>query len=54
VGIPGGYHPVVAAPGYRLYYLWAIGACAGSPRALATFDDPAHAWLARANGTPAK
>ena len=25
VGIPRGYHPVCAAPGYRLYYLWALG-----------------------------
>ena len=24
VGIPRGYHPVCAAPGYRLYYLWAL------------------------------
>ena len=31
VGIPRGYHPVCAAPGYRLYYLWALSAGAGTP-----------------------
>ncbi|MDQ1479237.1 MAG: 5-deoxy-glucuronate isomerase [Actinomycetota bacterium] len=45
VGIPRGYHPVCAAPGYRLYYLWALGAAAGTPRALALYEDPAHRWL---------
>jgi 5-deoxy-D-glucuronate isomerase len=24
VGIPSGYHPVCAAPGYRLYYCWVL------------------------------
>ena len=42
VGIPRGYHPVAAAPGYRLYYLWAL---VGSPRQLAMHEDPAHRWL---------
>jgi 5-deoxy-glucuronate isomerase len=42
VGIPHGYHPVCAAPGYRLYYLWAL---VGSPRRLAMYEDPAHRWL---------
>jgi 5-deoxy-glucuronate isomerase len=42
VGIPHGYHPVCAAPGYRLYYLWAL---VGSPRRLAMHEDPAHRWL---------
>jgi 5-deoxy-glucuronate isomerase len=45
VGIPHGYHPVCAAPGYRLYYLWALSAAAGTPRALALYEDPAHRWL---------
>jgi 5-deoxy-glucuronate isomerase len=45
VGIPRGYHPVCAAPGYRLYYLWALSAAAGTPRALALYEDPAHRWL---------
>ena len=42
VGIPRGYHPVCAAPGYRLYYLWAL---VGQPRQLAMYEDPAHRWL---------
>ena len=45
VGIPRGYHPVCAAPGYRLYYLWALSAAPGTPRALALYEDPAHRWL---------
>jgi 5-deoxy-glucuronate isomerase len=45
VGIPRGYHPVCAAPGYRLYYLWALGPRAGTARALALHEDPAHLWL---------
>jgi len=40
--LPEGYHPVAAAPGYRLYYLWIL---AGEKRILAPRDDPAHAWL---------
>jgi len=42
VGFARGYHPVAAAPGYRLYYLWAL---AGVPRRLAMHEDPAHTWL---------
>jgi len=45
VGIPRGYHPVCAAPGYRLYYLWALAPRAGTARALALYEDPAHRWL---------
>jgi len=40
--IPSGYHPVVAAPGYTLYYLWVM---AGQGRALAPYLDPWHAWI---------
>ena len=40
--LPRGYHPVAAAPGYRLYYLWAM---AGDGRRLRPWDDPAHAWV---------
>ncbi len=47
VGIPRGYHPVCAAPGYRLYYLWAL---VGEPRQLAMHEDPVHQWLN--NGFP--
>jgi len=43
VVIPRGYHPVVAAPGYRLYYLWGL---AGSGRRFGSWsDDPAHTWI---------
>jgi 5-deoxy-glucuronate isomerase len=45
VGIPRGYHPVCAAPGYRLYYLWALAPRSGTPRGLALHEDPAHRWL---------
>jgi 5-deoxy-glucuronate isomerase len=45
VGIPRGYHPVCAAPGYRLYYLWVLGPREGTGRALALHEDPAHQWL---------
>jgi 5-deoxy-glucuronate isomerase len=45
VGIPRGYHPVCAAPGYRLYYLWVLGPRTGTARALALHEDPAHQWL---------
>ena len=42
--IPFGYHPVVAAPGYSLYYFWAL---AGEGRNLRLQEDPEHAWVAR-------
>jgi 5-deoxy-glucuronate isomerase len=42
VPICAGYHPVVAAPGYALYYLWVM---AGEGRELRPFFDPRHAWL---------
>jgi 5-deoxy-glucuronate isomerase len=42
VGFASGFHPVCAAPGYRLYYLWAL---AGRERRLAMYEDPAHTWL---------
>lgn len=40
--IPDGYHPVVAAHGYNLYYLNAL---AGSARALTASLDPDYAWV---------
>ena len=40
--ISSGYHPVVAAPGYALYYLWAM---AGEGRELAPHFDVRHAWV---------
>jgi 5-deoxy-glucuronate isomerase len=40
--IRSGYHPVVAAPGYSLYYLWVM---AGEGRQMIPHFDPAHAWV---------
>lgn len=37
-----GFHPVVAASGYELYYLWVM---AGEGRVMMPFLDPAHAWV---------
>ena len=42
VAIAEGYHPVAAAGGYKVYYLWIL---AGRQRVLAPCDDPAHAWV---------
>jgi 5-deoxy-glucuronate isomerase len=39
-GIKTGYHPVVAAPGYSLYYLWVM---AGQGREMIPYFDPKHA-----------
>lgn len=41
--IDKGYHPVSAAGGYRVYYLWFLGGADG--RVLRPFDQPAHRWL---------
>lgn len=40
--IPDGYHPVVAAHGYNVYYLNVLG---GSARSMAASDDPDYAWV---------
>lgn len=40
--IPEGYHPVVAAHGYNVYYLNVL---AGSARSMAASDDPTYAWV---------
>ncbi|MCL6627669.1 5-deoxy-glucuronate isomerase [Alicyclobacillus shizuokensis] len=41
--IPRGYHPVCAAAGYELYYLWVM---AGDiDRVMIPHDDPDHAWV---------
>jgi 5-deoxy-glucuronate isomerase len=37
-----GYHPVVAGPGYDVYYLNAL---AGSSRSMMVTEDPDHVWL---------
>ena len=39
---PEGYHPVVAAHGYNVYYLNAL---AGAERSMAASDDPQYAWV---------
>lgn len=41
--IPRGYHPVVAAPGYQLGYVWTL--CGHGHVYGAWTNDPAHAWL---------
>lgn len=43
VVIPRGYHPVVAAPGYQLYYFWAL--LGREKRYRAWSDDPAYEWI---------
>lgn len=40
--IRSGFHPVVAASGYSLYYL---GVMAGDGREMMPYLDPAHAWV---------
>jgi 5-deoxy-glucuronate isomerase len=40
--IRAGFHPVVAAAGYSLYYLWVM---AGEGRVMIPYLDPAHAWV---------
>ncbi len=42
VAITEGFHPVAAAPGYLLYYLWIL---AGEERAMSFREDPAHSWV---------
>jgi 5-deoxy-glucuronate isomerase len=40
--MPWGYHEVVAAPGYNLYYTFFL---AGEGKKLAQLEDPEHKWL---------
>lgn len=40
--IKSGYHPVVAAPGYQLYYLWVM---AGVGREMIPYFDPRYRWV---------
>ena len=44
VVIPRGYHPLCAAGGYKLYYLWIL---AGEKRVLIPYDDPEHKFVKR-------
>jgi 5-deoxy-glucuronate isomerase len=41
--VPGGYHPVCAGGGYRLYYLWMMAG--ETDRVMIPHDDPNHQWL---------
>lgn len=43
VALPIGYHPVVAAPGFQIYYLWVMAGEYG--RILKPNDDPKLAWI---------
>lgn len=43
--IDQGYHPVSAAGGYKIYYLWFLAGRTG--RTLGSYDDPNHKWLTR-------
>jgi 5-deoxy-glucuronate isomerase len=40
--VRSGYHPVVAGPGYDVYYLNFL---AGSSRTMAVTEDPRHIWI---------
>jgi 5-deoxy-glucuronate isomerase len=40
--VRSGYHPVVAGPGYDVYYLNFL---AGTSRVMAVTEDPQHVWL---------
>lgn len=42
--IPEGYHPVVSAPGYSMYYLWIM---AGVNRKFLSRQDANHRWVAQ-------
>ena len=43
VEFPKGYHPIVNAPGYNCYFLWAM---AGDYRGFFRCNDPEHDWVA--------
>lgn len=43
VALPKGYHPIAAAPGFQVYYLWVMGGAYG--RKLTPNDDPKLKWL---------
>ena len=43
VAIAEGYHPLVGAPGYQMYYLWTMAGSQG--RGLISSMDPDHAWV---------
>lgn len=47
--VPEGYHPVASPVGYTTYYLNIL---AGSAQSLASYDDPAYAWVKATYGDP--
>ncbi len=49
VALAEGYHPLAAAPGYSLCYLWGM---AGEGHVVRSSLDPAHAWVAQETGAP--
>lgn len=42
IAIPRGYHPVVNAPGYSMYFLWVM---TGQKRGFINHKDPDHSWI---------
>ena len=40
--VHSGFHPVVAGPGYNVYYLNFL---AGTSRTLSVSEDPSHVWV---------
>jgi len=52
VVLPYGYHPVCAAPGYQLYYLWMMAG--PTTRKMQPRDDPDHAWVKAAGAIAAQ
>jgi len=46
VAIPEGYHPLVAAPGYSVWFIYVLAA--GQNQVLEAHNDPVHNWLANA------
>ena len=42
MSITSGFHPLVAAPGHDLYYLWIL---AGEQRAMRVYVDPRYRWV---------
>lgn len=48
VAIPQGYHPLVAAPGYSVWFLYVLAA--GPGQKLQAYNDPDHSWLSSGEG----
>ena len=48
VAIPEGYHPLVAAPGYSVWFLYVIAT--RKDQILKQYNDPSHVWLESSKG----